>query len=141
MSLYSDNDRALIVGALAFHIYKSPGFMHDSILWIGNNGLKGTADDTIKMLACAGQAYQIKKNGGIKRYHKVTEIKCDVLSVRVWSNDEIYAKNFSGITEILIENQKALLGDYTLNIGDEYKILDGIYKNYFTVSNIYHAIC
>ena len=72
MSGYTNEERAMIINVMAYEIYKGSGAVHDSILWIGDkDALRGTASDTIRMLANTGLAYHVKKNGSVKRYTRI----------------------------------------------------------------------
>ena len=50
------------------------------------------------------------------------------LSIRLWSEAEVYAETFKSIDEIRISQSQAILGKVKLNIGSECKIQDGVYK-------------
>lgn len=130
LSIYSDEDRQLLVQNWAYEIYRSEKAPHDSILWIGDKGqFKGTSIDTIKMLAALGIAHnvQINKNQKSRAIIK-TEIKTSLSQIRVWSKDAVYSNNFGAISELLIVKKEAILGDKILNIGDECEIEDGLYN-------------
>jgi hypothetical protein len=129
LSDFSDDERYLIANVWAYEIYKGSSAIHDSILWIGNKeNLRGTASDTIAMLANAGLAFHVKKNGSIKRYAELKETVTELKEIRVWNKEGLCADLFSDVHEIFAENKQVLLGDIILNLGDEYKIDEGRYK-------------
>ena len=129
MSDFSCDERSLIVNIWAYEIYKGTKAVHDSILWIGDKeSLKGTAADTISMLANTGLAYHVKKNGGIKRYAELREAVTELKEVRVWSKNELRAEDYFNVKEILVEGKTALLDDSILNVGDEILLQDGNYN-------------
>src|ERR1035437_8844640 len=128
LALYSSDERSLLVNSWAFTIYKSASAVHDSILWIADNeGLTGTAVDTINMLSNVGEAWHIKKNGTIERYHEIKQPEVNINSIRVWEKNELNISDFSDISEIVIDNKNVLVGEHLLNLGDENKIPDGVY--------------
>jgi len=101
--------------------------VHDSILWIGDKeGLKGTVDDMIDMLADCGLALHIKKNGTLKRYIELKKTELPIKSIRLWRKEEISILPEG--KEIMILERKALLGDSEFNLGEECDIKDGIYR-------------
>ncbi len=52
LNRFSLDERRLIARVFAYQTYKSESQVHDSVLWIGDkNELRGTASDTIEMLA------------------------------------------------------------------------------------------
>lgn len=130
LSIYSPEDRQLLVQHWANSIYLSERAPHDSILWIGDKeDLKGTSMDTIKMLAALGIAHNInitatEKNRAITK----TELKTSLSQVRVWSKNIISADAFESLTELLVVKKEALLGETSLHIGDECEIEDGLYN-------------
>src|ERR1035437_4683484 len=130
LSGYSTDERSLLVNSWAFTIYKSASAVHDSILWIADNeGLTGTAVDTINMLSNVGEAWHIKKNGTIQRYHEIRQPEVNINSIRVWEKNELNISDFTGISEIVIDNKSVLLGEHVLNMGDENKALaNGVYQ-------------
>ena len=137
MSVYSTEERKLIVKSWAYDIYKSNRMVHDSILWItSKQGLRGIAEDTIEMLADIGAGYHVKKNGCVKRYYEVASRKSPIRNLRLWSKEEIKVDKYSVVKEILIENNKAIIGEDVFPIGDECKIEDGIFK----ISSIVNSI-
>jgi hypothetical protein len=121
---YTREEQIAIVLAWAEEIYKSTKFVHDSILWI--NGT--TADVMIDMLANIGVGLQIKKNGAVKRYREVRKAELGLKAIRLWDRRELKSEDFHNATEIFVDGSQALLGDRTLNLGDEITIPDGIYK-------------
>lgn len=130
LSIYTDEDRQLLVQHWANSIYLSERAPHDSILWIGDKeDLKGTSMDTIKMLATLGIAHNINLTTTKKtRTITKTEIKTNLSQVRVWSKNIIYADSFESVSELLIVKKEAVLGDKILNIGDECEIEEGLYN-------------
>ena len=103
--------------------------MHDSILWIGDkDDLQGTATSTIQMLTNIGKGLQIKRNGTIERFKEERSVKLENSQIRLWSTEEILAECFTDMEELLIENDKVLIGDTELNLGDECNIKEGVYK-------------
>ena len=125
---FKPEERQLLVKSFAYKIYSSERAPHDSILWIGDkDGLKGTADDTIQML---------NKVLNVPLPQKVHSPTCPTtqnynynnLSIRLWSEAEVYAESFKSINEIMISQSQAILGKVKLNIGSEYRIKDGVYK-------------
>ncbi|MHB8335831.1 MAG: hypothetical protein ACYDEE_00240 [Ignavibacteriaceae bacterium] len=129
LSGFSKDERSMIVNVIAYEIYKGNSAVHDSILWIGDkDNLRGTAADMIAMLANAGLAHHVKKNGSIARYAELKKVTTELKEIRVWSKDEIRPEIFFGINEILVENKQVLLGDILLNLGDECQLQEGSYK-------------
>jgi hypothetical protein len=128
MSYYSREERSEVTRVWMYDIYKSPKAVHDSILWIGDKqDFQGTAYNTIQMLANAGIGYQIMYSDSISR---ILETQNDIISisqVRLWHNTELKAEMFTGVTELLIQNGKAILGSDILYVGDECTVKDGIY--------------
>ena len=95
MSVFSSDERSLIVNIMAYEIYKGSSAVHDSIIWIGDKeNLKGTASDTIVMLANAGLAYHVKKNGGVSRYQELKRAVTELKEVRVWSKEPFRADDY-----------------------------------------------
>jgi len=129
MDDFSSDERTLIVNVWAYEIYKGSSAVHDSIIWIGDKeDFRGTAADTIAMLANAGLAFHVKKNGGVSRYQELKKAVTELKEVRVWSKEPLRADLFSGINEILAGNREILLGDTVFKIGDECTLADGSYK-------------
>ncbi|MHB1687915.1 MAG: hypothetical protein ACYCVH_11125 [Ignavibacteriaceae bacterium] len=129
LSVFSSDERSMIVNVFAYEIYKGNSAVHDSILWIGRKGdLTGTTSDMIEMLANTGLAYHVKKNGSVKRFTELKEASTELKEIRVWSKEEIRPEIFLGINEIIAENKQVLLGDTLLNIGDECKLQNGNYR-------------
>ena len=129
MSVFSSDERSLIVNIMAYEIYKGSSAVHDSIIWIGDKeNLKGTASDTIVMLANAGLAYHVKKNGGVSRYQELKRAVTELKEVRVWSKEPLRADDYINVKEILVEGKTALLEDEILNVGDEILLQDGSYN-------------
>ena len=130
MNAFSQDERIMIVQNWAYEIYKTPKAVHDSILWIGDKEeLIGTASDTIFMLANDGLAMQVKSDGDVfSRYIEEKKVQLNLDSIRLWSKEELKAEEFSSIDQIAVEGKSAFIGDLILNIGDECKIIDGIYK-------------
>lgn len=126
---FSIEERALISNVFAFEIYKGNRSVHDSILWLRDmEELRGTASDTIKMLADIGIAQQVKKNGTVERYYqkKLTPVKVD--HIRIWSKESTAFDDFNSAREMLIESGDVLIDDHVFKIGDECQIHDGIYS-------------
>ena len=137
MSVYSTEERKLIVKSWAYDIYKSNRMVHDSILWItSKQELRGIAEDTIEMLSDIGEGYHVKKNGCVKRYYEIAARKNTIRNIRLWSKEEISVSKYTDINEIFIENHKAIIGEDVFPIGDECEIEDGI----FEVSSIVNSI-
>ncbi len=129
LSLFTEDERIEISNSWAYQIYKSDRAVHDSILWIGDKGnLQGTATSTIQMLSNIGKGLQIKRNGTIDRFKEERDVKLNSSQIRVWSTEEILAECFADIEELLIENNKALIGEAELSLGDECSVTNGIYK-------------
>jgi len=130
LSKFTEDERVEITNSWAYQIYKSDRAVHDSILWIGDkDDLKGTADNTINMLANIGEGMQIKRNGSIERFKEKREVKLEDNScIRVWSKNILSADSFTDTHELLIENSKVLIGDAEVNLGDECNIADGVYS-------------
>jgi hypothetical protein len=134
---FSKDERAEIVKSIAYQIYKSESFVHDSILWIsGKENLCGTADDMIEMLANIEVAAHVKKNGDVERYFEKRVNICETKMIRVWSKEKVFANNFSACSEILIAANQVLIGETILNLGEEIKIEEGSYQ----IKNIVQAI-
>lgn len=130
LTVYSAEDRQLLVQNWAYDIYRSERAPHDSILWIGDkDNLSGTTMDTIKMLAALGIAHNIYFNTTQKNRSVIkSEIKSCLSQVRVWSKNSVNSTEFESVTELLIVKKEAVLGDTLLKIGDECEIEDGLYK-------------
>jgi len=129
LSGYTKEERSLLTKCWAYEIYKTEKSVHDSILWIGGkDNLNGTSDDTIDMLANVGIGYHVKSNGSIKRYKEVVAPDVKVQSIRMWSKSELHVEDFEEVTEILIDNNKALIKNVLLNIGEECIVSNGVYK-------------
>jgi len=130
LSIYSTEDRQLLVQNWANSIYLSERAPHDSILWIGDKEeLKGTSMDTIKMLASLGIAHNINITASERTRAIIkTELKSNLTQVRVWSKNIISADAFESLTELLVVKKEALLGETSLKIGDECDIEDGLYN-------------
>lgn len=130
LSVYSNEDRQLLVQNWANSIYLSERAPHDSILWIGDKEeLRGTSMDTIKMLAALGVAHSINITASERTRAIIkTELKTSLSQVRVWSKNIISADAFESLTELLVVKKEALLGETSLKIGDECVIEDGLYK-------------
>jgi hypothetical protein len=125
---FSYNEKVEIVKSLAYNIYKSPSYVHDSILWISNKGeLQGTAEIMIEMLANLEVAAHVKRNGEITRFFEKKTTSVDSQSIRVWSKDKLSSNNFIDNKELLISGDQALIGETILNLGEEVNIEDGIY--------------
>ncbi|MBA4316771.1 MAG: hypothetical protein C0412_00065 [Flavobacterium sp.] len=134
---YTQDEKAEIVKAIAYHIYKGESFVHDSILWISDkDNLFGTADVMISMLANIEIAAHVKKNGNVKRFFEQNENICDVKMIRVWSKEKVSALNFNKCSELLIAANQVLIGESILNLGEEIKIEEGTYQ----IKNISQAI-
>ncbi len=137
LSNYSTEERSLLTKCWAYEIYKTEKSVHDSILWIGGKeNLNGTSDDTIAMLANVGIGYHVKSNGSLKRYKEIVSPDVKVQSIRLWSRSELLAKDFAEATELLIDNNKALIKNVLLNIGEECIVNDGVY----TIKQIVQSI-
>jgi len=134
---FSSQERVELVKSLAYNIYKSQGYVHDSILWISDKGeLKGTADIMIEMLANMELAAHVNSMGSFDRFYEKREPYFDSKTIRVWSKSKLSSEHLSGATEVLISQEQALIGETLLNIGEEVKIEDGIY----TVKSIVPSI-
>ena len=128
MSVYDSDERSLITKAWAYQIYKSDKAVHDSILWIGSTDtLKGTGEDSIEMLANVGIAMAVKKNGCVTRVNEIKECARGILSIRVWSKDELSQEMFSDVQSIAIAGNQVMAGSLTYNLGDEVTLADGFY--------------
>jgi len=128
LSRFSSNERIEIVKSLAYNIYKSPSYVHDSILWISNKGeLPGTADIMIELLANMELAAHVNSKENIDRFYEKREPYCELKTIRVWSKSKLSCEYLSGTTEILISQEQALIGETVLNIGEEVNIEEGIY--------------
>lgn len=130
LSIYSAEDRQLLVQNWAYEIYKSERAPHDSILWIADkDNITGTTTDTIKMFAALGIAHNVDISKTEKRRTIIkSEIKTSLSHVRLWSKNAINSNEFESVTELLIVKKEAVLGETLLNIGDECEIEDGLYK-------------
>lgn len=128
MNVYAAEERLLIVKAWAYEIYKGDKAVHDSILWISSTDeLQGTGEDTIKMLADIGVAYQIKNNSSVKRFCEKNDSMPDIFSIRVWSKDELVKDLFSGVESVEIKGKEVVAGKVKINLGDEVSVSEGIY--------------
>ena len=86
---YSAEERRNIILAISYEIYKSSSAVHDSILWINNKEVtKVTASEMIHILSEIGEAYQVKKNGCVKR-EQVKPTQRIVEDVRFWCKERI----------------------------------------------------
>ena len=125
---FTGDERYLIVNIWSYNIYKSVAAVHDSILWIGDkDDLRGTASDTIEMLANTGFAFHVNNDEYLKRFREVHEPSTELKQIRVWSKEELRAEDFSGFTQLTIQGKEVLLGDAVLNLGDEFKIENNTY--------------
>ena len=130
MKDFTDDERTVIVNGWAYEIYKCSSFVHDSILWIGDQeDLHGTAEDMFRMLANTGEvAYQISVRPELIRTKEVRSASVNLKSLRVWSKDQLDPKDFADIRELVVSVKKVKLGNQELNLGDEYEsVKDGIY--------------
>lgn len=126
---YSIDERSLLAKVFAYQIYKTNRAPHDSILWIKDiNGLRGTANDTIQMLANLELGFQIKSNGSLKRIREKKVERITTKNIRIWSSDSISSVKYECASEILIESNKALINGSILNVGEECRISEGVYK-------------
>ncbi len=129
MKKYSGDERAGIVKSWAYEIYKSDRAVHDSILWIGStDGLRGTGEDAIEMLANIGLALAVKKNGCVKRINEMKDGAREILSVRIWSRDELTDEMFSDVHAINVIGKEVRAGKLILFLGDEATISNGNYS-------------
>jgi len=129
MTFYNNDERELIIQIWAYEIYKSARFVHDSILWISDSeDFRGTADDMIRMLARCGIGDNISNNNGsLNRFNAVIENKASIRCVRVWRKEMILAEEFNDCKEIMVVQNKAVLGNIEVNLGDECSVPDGKY--------------
>jgi len=117
------------VKSWAYEIYKSEKAVHDSILWIGStDSFQGTGEDTIEMLANVGVAYQVKKNGCVKRVEEIKECSPGLLSIRVWSKEIISVDTLVGLTSITISGSLVSAGNLVIHLGEETRISSGSYN-------------
>lgn len=129
LNSFTQEERKLLSKSLAYNIYKSERFIHDSILWIGRmDELRGTAEDTIDMLADIGIAYQIKKNGTVERFKEIRNAKVESFPIRIWSKDAVDIDKYKSVGEIVVENRDVLVGSDIFNLGEEISIDNGIYN-------------
>jgi hypothetical protein len=129
MCKFDDVERAHITKAWAYEIYKGEKAVHDSILWISGDGeLRGTGDDTIEMLADVGIAYQVKRNGSVKRVCEKSNSVPGVFSIRVWSKEELTQEMFAAVATIEVIGNEVIAGNLTCNLGNEISIDNGIYS-------------
>lgn len=129
LSKYSLDERSLLVKVFAYQIYKTNRAPHDSILWIKDiEELRGTASDTIQMLANLELGHQIKSNGRLRRVIERRIEKVTTQNIRVWSNGSLSSIKYNSVNEILITSRKALINDNILNVGEECLITEGVYK-------------
>ncbi|RJR09295.1 hypothetical protein C4588_05040 [Candidatus Parcubacteria bacterium] len=125
---YNKEERSLIVKSWAYEIYKGDKAVHDSILWISGDGeLRGTGEDTIEMLADVGIAYQVKRNGSVKRLCEKSESIPGVFSIRVWSKEELTQEMFAAVATIEVVGSEVIAGSIKINLGDEISLDNGIY--------------
>lgn len=130
LSGYTEDERSLLTQCWAYEIYKTDKAVHDSILWIGDKeGVTGTGEDTIRMLCNAGIGSQInKEENKLTRAVNIVNPQTQLESIRVWSKEELKPALFTGISEIRIENGQATVNGQLVNLGDENKLTDGIYR-------------
>ncbi|KAB2846947.1 MAG: hypothetical protein F9K45_00770 [Melioribacteraceae bacterium] len=137
LSKYTIDERCLLAKVFAYQIYKTNRAPHDSILWIRDiDGLHGTANDTIQMLANLELGCQIKNNGSLKRVREKKVEKITTKNIRIWSSDSVSSIKYECASEILIESNKALINGSILNVGEECRISEGVYKIYSVVQAI-----
>jgi len=130
LSSFTKAERELISQFWAYEIYKTDRAVHDSILWIGDKeGVTGTGEDTIRMLCNTGIGSQInKEENKLTRAVGIVKPQTQLESIRLWSKNELNPELFSGISEIKIENGHTIINEQLLNLGDENKLSDGLYK-------------
>ena len=129
MKEYSKEERSLIVNVWAYEIYKSVSAVHDSILWIGDKKeLRGTASDTIEMLANLKLAHHVDLENGTNRFKTYRKSATSMKEIRVWCKEELQVECFSEIKEITVEGKDVTLGKVHLNLGDECSLVDGNYQ-------------
>lgn len=137
LSKYSKDERSLLARVFAYQIYKTVKAPHDSILWIRDiDGLRGTASDTIQMLANLKLGYQIKSNGSLSRVMVKHVERINVKSFRIWGNESLSNVQYQSVSEVLIESNKALINGSVLNVGEECCISEGVYKVRSVVQSI-----
>jgi len=130
LSGYTEDERSLLTQCWAYEIYKTDKAVHDSILWIGDKeGVTGTGEDTIRMLCNAGIGSQInREESKLTRAVTIVKPQTQLEFIRVWSKNELTPELFSGVSEIKIENGQTIVKEQLLNLGDENKLNDGIYR-------------
>ncbi|HOJ19708.1 MAG TPA: hypothetical protein PLT92_14185 [Ignavibacteriaceae bacterium] len=137
LNTYTESEKILIINSIAYNIYRSEGYVHDSILWMTNKPYSiGTADYMLKLLANVELGAHIKSNGDVERYFERREVSTDEKVIRLWSKEKVSADYFKDVTEILIEDNKVLIGQSVMNLGEEVNIGQGLY----TVKNIVQSI-
>lgn len=127
---FTEEERLLIVQNFMIKTYLSLKSVHDSIIWN-----KFISDYAIKLIISAGLGQQIIFNGKAHRQDAKKELGTDKTAIRVWSKDAITAEDFSEAREVTIVGSKVYLSAKELNLGDECKIIDGVYN----VKNITQA--
>ena len=80
------------------------------------------------MLANLELGYQIKNNGGLKRIREKRVERITTKNIRIWSSDSVSSVKYECASEILIEPNKALINGSILNVGEECRISEGVYK-------------
>lgn len=122
---FTEEERLLIVQNFMIRTYLSAKSVHDSIIWN-----KYTSDYAINLIISAGLGQQIIFNGKAHRQDAKKELGTDKTAIRVWSKDAITVEDFSEAREITIVGSKVYLSAKELNLGDECKIIDGVYNVY-----------
>lgn len=129
LSKYSIDERSLLAKVFAYQIYKTVRAPHDSILWISDiDEMRGTANDTIQMLANLELGCHIKNNGSLKRFKAKRIERLSTTNIRIWSTESISSVKYECASEVLIESNKALINGSILNVGEECRITEGVYK-------------
>lgn len=122
-------ERQYLINAWAYEIYRSPKLVNDSVLWVRSTGeLRGTAEDMLSLISDVGLAMHIKKNGCVKRVEEIKIFSPELLSIRVWSKEEITQEIFAALTTIEVVGKEVIAGSIKINLGDENTISDGCYS-------------
>ena len=124
LSNFNNTERLEIVNLFAYEIYKS-GSVHDSILWIADkNDLRGTAMDTIQMLAALKTNMCNDKEISIKTEEAPSQLNY----IRIWSKGSLCVSDFQRVSEVEVKNDTVEIGGYFYKLGDECIKAPGRYK-------------
>lgn len=98
------------------------------ILYIGSfESLRDSGEDTILMMTSFCLAYQVKKNGSVKRVNVKNIFSNALVSIRVWSKEAITPEMFSIINTITIHVKEVIADGIVYNLGDDSKAANDNY--------------